>query len=86
MMLYLFGHAFINPICLAAAVAPFPRIAGTASALLGGTQLVVAAVVGQLFMRQFFDGAPIQLAAAVALAGCLALGAYLLLVRRLKTG
>jgi hypothetical protein len=37
-------------------------------------------------MRQFFDGAPIQLAAAVALAGCLALGAYLLLVRRLKTG
>jgi DHA1 family bicyclomycin/chloramphenicol resistance-like MFS transporter len=84
MMLYLFGHAFINPVCLAAAVAPFPKIAGTASALLGCTQLVVAAFVGQLFMRQFFDGAPIQLAAAVAFAGCLALGSYFLLIRPLK--
>ncbi len=83
MMLYLFGHAFVNPVCLAAAVAPFPRIAGTASALLGCTQLVVAALVGQLFMRQFFDGAPIQLAAAVALAGCLVLASYVLLIRRL---
>ncbi|HSD55308.1 MAG TPA: multidrug effflux MFS transporter [Burkholderiales bacterium] len=84
MMLYLFGHAFINPVCLAAAVAPFPKIAGTASALLGCTQLVVAAVVGQLFMRRFFDGAPIQLAAAVAFAGCLVLGGYVLLIRPLR--
>jgi len=83
MMLYLFGHAFINPICLAAAVAPFPKIAGTASALLGCTQLVFAALVGQLFMRQFFGGATIQLADAVALAGCLVLASYLVLIRQL---
>jgi DHA1 family bicyclomycin/chloramphenicol resistance-like MFS transporter len=83
MMLYLFGLAFINPICLAAAVAPFPKIAGTASALLGGTQLVFAALVGQIFMRRFFDGAPIQLAAAVALAGGSVLACYVLLIRPL---
>jgi DHA1 family bicyclomycin/chloramphenicol resistance-like MFS transporter len=84
MMLYLFGHAFINPVCLAAAVSPFPRLAGTASALLGCTQLVFAAFVGQLFMRRFFDGAPIQLAAAVALAGGLVLASYVLLIRPLE--
>jgi DHA1 family bicyclomycin/chloramphenicol resistance-like MFS transporter len=84
MALYLFGLALINPVCLAAAVAPFPKLAGTASALLGCSQLVVAALVGQVFMRAFFDGAPIQLAAAVALAGGLILASYLLLIRRLE--
>ena len=83
MMIYLFGHGFINPVCLAAAVGPFPRIAGTASALLGCTQLVIAALVIQLFMRRFFDGAPIQLGAAVALFACALAAAYWLLVRRL---
>jgi DHA1 family bicyclomycin/chloramphenicol resistance-like MFS transporter len=83
MTLYLFGHGFINPVCLAAAVGPFPRIAGTASALLGCTQLVIAAVLIQVFMRGFFDGAPLQLGAAVALFACALAAAYLLLVRRL---
>jgi DHA1 family bicyclomycin/chloramphenicol resistance-like MFS transporter len=84
MALYLFGLALINPVCLAAAVAPFPRLAGTASALLGCSQLVFAAVIGQVFMRRFFDGAPIQLAAAVALAGGLVLAGYVLLIRPLE--
>jgi DHA1 family bicyclomycin/chloramphenicol resistance-like MFS transporter len=70
-------------VCLAAAVAPFPRLAGTASALLGCSQLVFAAVAGQVFMRGFFDGAPVQLAAAVALAGGLVLAGYVLLIRPL---
>jgi DHA1 family bicyclomycin/chloramphenicol resistance-like MFS transporter len=84
MTVFLFGYAFVNPICLAAAVAPFPRIAGTASALLGCTQLVVAATIGQLFMRGFFDGGQLTLAAAVALAACAMCAAYLGLVRRLQ--
>jgi DHA1 family bicyclomycin/chloramphenicol resistance-like MFS transporter len=83
MTIYLFGHGFINPVCLAAAVGPFPRIAGTASALLGCTQLVIAAVVVQIFMRRFFDGAPLQLAAAVASFACALAAAYWLLIRRL---
>lgn len=84
MALYLFGLAQINPVSLAAAVAPFPRVAGTASALLGCTQLVVAALAGQVFMRLVFDGSPLQLAAAVALAGALIAASYLLLIRPLE--
>ena len=83
MAVYLFGLGFINPVSLAAAIAPFARIAGTASALLGCTQLLFAAVVSQLFMRLFFDGAPLQLAAAVALAAVLVATAYALLIRPL---
>jgi DHA1 family bicyclomycin/chloramphenicol resistance-like MFS transporter len=83
MALYLFGLALINPVSLAAAVAPFPKLAGTASALLGCAQLVVAALAGQVFMRVFFDGAPIQLALAVALAGALIAASYVLLIRPL---
>jgi DHA1 family bicyclomycin/chloramphenicol resistance-like MFS transporter len=84
MALYLFGLALINPVSLAAAVAPFPQLAGTASALLGCAQLVVAALAGQVFMRVFFDGAPIQLALAVALAGALIAASYVLLIRPLE--
>lgn len=84
MAAFLVGLALINPVCLAAAVAPFPKLAGTASALLGCTQFVVAALVGQVFMRGFFDGAPIQLATAVAIAGALSAAAYLLLIRPLR--
>lgn len=83
MAVYLFGLGFINPVSLAAAIAPFARIAGTASALLGCTQLLFAAVVSQLFMRLFFDGAPLQLAAAVALAAVLVAASYALLIRPL---
>jgi DHA1 family bicyclomycin/chloramphenicol resistance-like MFS transporter len=84
MTAYLFGLAFINPVSLAAAVAPFPRIAGTASALLGCTQLVVAATIAQVFMRGFFDGGPLTMAAAIALFGCAVLAAYFVLVRPLR--
>jgi DHA1 family bicyclomycin/chloramphenicol resistance-like MFS transporter len=84
MAFYLFGLALINPVCLAAAVAPFPKLAGTASALLGCSQLVVAALAGQAFMRLFFDGAPLQLALAVALAGALIAASYVLLIRPLE--
>jgi len=47
---------------------------------------VFAAVIGQVFMRRFFDGAPLQLAAAVALAGALVLAGYVLLIRPLEKG
>jgi DHA1 family bicyclomycin/chloramphenicol resistance-like MFS transporter len=83
MAFYLFGLALINPVCLAAAVAPFPKLAGTASALLGCSQLLVAALAGQAFMRLFFDGAPLRLALAVALAGALIAASYVLLIRPL---
>lgn len=82
MFVYLVGHAFINPVCLAAAVGPFPNVAGTASAALGFSQLFVAAILGQLFMRTL-DGTTLPLAAGIAAAACLLLAAYLALVRPL---
>lgn len=83
MTFYLIGHSFTNPVCLAAAVGPFPKIAGTASALLGCTQLVLAAIVGQIFMRAF-AGTQLALAAGIALFACGLLAAYLVLIRRLQ--
>ena len=77
---YLFGHAFTSPVCMAAAVGPFPKMAGLASALLGFIQLAAGAVFGQVLMR-FHDGTTLPLAAGVALFGCGVLAAYLLLVR-----
>jgi DHA1 family bicyclomycin/chloramphenicol resistance-like MFS transporter len=85
MTFYLIGHSFTNPVCLAAAVGPFPKIAGTASALLGCTQLVLAAIVGQVFMRAF-AGTQLALAGGIALFGCGLFAAYLVLVRRLGRG
>jgi DHA1 family bicyclomycin/chloramphenicol resistance-like MFS transporter len=85
MTFYLIGHSFTNPVCLAAAVGPFPKIAGTASALLGCTQLVLAAVVGQVFMRAF-AGTQLALAGGIALFACGLFAAYLVLVRRLGRG
>jgi DHA1 family bicyclomycin/chloramphenicol resistance-like MFS transporter len=84
MTFYLVGHSFTNPVCLAAAVGPFPRVAGTASALLGCTQLVLAAIVGQIFMRAF-AGTQLALAAGIALFACGLFAAYLCLIRPLKT-
>jgi DHA1 family bicyclomycin/chloramphenicol resistance-like MFS transporter len=82
---YLFGHAFTSPVCMAAAVGPFPRMAGLASALLGFIQLATGAVAGQVLMR-LHDGTTRPLAAGVALFACGVLVAYLLLVRRLRGG
>ncbi len=83
--LYLFGHAFTSPVCMAAAVGPFPKMAGLASALLGFVQLAAGAVSGQVLMR-LHDGTTLPLAAAVALFACGVLAAYLLLVRRIREG
>lgn len=44
--LYAFGIAFINPYMMTAAIAPFPHIAGTASALMGFVQMGSGVVGG----------------------------------------
>lgn len=80
MAVYLMGHGITVPVCYAAAVGPFPTMAGTASALLGLMQLGVAAVVGQIVLR-LHDGTPLPLAAAVAVLGCTVLVTELILVR-----
>ena len=83
MALYMMGHGITTPVCFAAAVGPFPGMAGTASAVLGLMQLAVAAFVGQVVLR-LHDGTTLPLAAAVALFGCAVLISEVLLVRRLS--
>ncbi len=81
MMLYLFGHGITSPLCMMGAVGPFPKLAGTASALFGFIQSAVAAVVGQVAMR-FYDGTGMTLAGiALISALCLVLTAVAVVVR-----
>ena len=65
MMLYMIGHGIVTPVCLAAAVGPFPKMAGTASALLGFSQFAFAAIAGQIAIRML-DGTTLPLGIAVA--------------------
>ena len=80
MSIFLMGHGITTPVCLAAAIGPFPTMAGTASAVLGLMQVAVAAVVGQIVLR-LHDGTMLPLAIAVAIFGCLVLLTEFLLVR-----
>jgi DHA1 family bicyclomycin/chloramphenicol resistance-like MFS transporter len=79
MAVVLFGLGFSLPSATAAAVGPFARIAGTASALVGFTQMTGGAVVGFVVGRMH-DGTTLPMAAGVA-AGCLALFAAFRLAR-----
>lgn len=81
MTLYLMGHGITTPVCFAAAVGPFPGMAGTASAVLGLMQLAVAAFVGQIVL-QLHDGTTLPMAVAVAVFGCAVLVSEVLLVRK----
>ncbi len=79
--LLLCGTGIINPAATAGAIAPFPKIAGTASALLGFAQMATGAAYG-FIAAQFHDGTSLAMACAIGLASLGSLAAYLLLVRR----
>ena len=74
------GVGFIMPNAQAGAIGPFPTMAGAASALMGFTQMGLAAMVG-LGVAVAFDGTARPMATGVAIAGVLALTAFLGLVR-----
>jgi DHA1 family bicyclomycin/chloramphenicol resistance-like MFS transporter len=81
MLLFMIGVGLVLPNSIAGAVGPFPRAAGAASALLGFTQMTVAAAVG-IAVAALYDGSAVPMTAAIAL---VAVGIYLsfaLLVRR----
>jgi len=80
MLVYMIGTGLVLPSAVAGAVGPFPRAAGAASALLGFTQMGVAAVVGAGVAR-LHDGTAVPMTAAVALAAIGILLAFILLVR-----
>jgi DHA1 family bicyclomycin/chloramphenicol resistance-like MFS transporter len=64
---YIACHGFVLPNTTALAMAPHGQVAGSASALLGTIQFVLASVIGAL-VSAFTNGTPVPLAAAIA--GC----------------
>src|SRR5215470_10356310 len=76
----LIGVGLVLPNSIAGAVGPFPRAAGAASALLGFTQMTVAAVIG-VAVAALYNGSAIPMAATVATVALGVLLAFLSLVR-----
>lgn len=71
MALYLVSVGFILPTATAGAIAPYPKTAGVASALVGFTQMMLAAGAGAL-VGVLHDGTAVPMMAVVALSGALA--------------
>lgn len=83
MSVYFLSVGLVLPNSTAAALAPFPRMAGSASSLLGFLQMTTGAIAGFLVGR-LHDGTTLPMAAVIAATGIMGLLAYLLLVRRAK--
>jgi len=79
--LLMVGVGMVLPQTMAGALANFPSMAGSASALFGFTQMVVAATVGAL-VGHFHNGTSLVMAGIIATCAIGALGSYLLLVQR----
>jgi DHA1 family bicyclomycin/chloramphenicol resistance-like MFS transporter len=79
-MIYMIGVGIVMPQSMAGALAPFPHMAGTASALLGFIQMSVAAGIGVL-VGHYHDGSPRSMALSIALMGIFTLVSFLRLRR-----
>lgn len=77
---YMAGVGMVLPQAMAGALAPFPHMAGTASAFLGFIQMSAAATVG-IIVGHYHDGTPRSMAISIALMGILTLLSYLMLRR-----
>lgn len=72
---YMAAVGIVLPNALAGALAPFPRMAGAASALLGFVQMGLAALSG-MATGLFEDGTQVPMTTAVFVMGALACAAY----------
>jgi DHA1 family bicyclomycin/chloramphenicol resistance-like MFS transporter len=78
MMLFVFGFGLMIPACTAAALQPFPHIAGSASAMMGFLQMGIGAG-GSLAMSRLYDGTAMSLGLVMAMMAALGAAAFLLL-------
>jgi MFS transporter, DHA1 family, multidrug resistance protein len=81
MVFYMAGTGFVMPNAMAGAIGPFPRLAGTAAALLGFIGMGAAALVG-VAIGHLADGTARPMATAIALCGLLQPLVYRLLIGR----
>lgn len=77
--LFMIGAGMLLPQALAGALANFPTMAGSASALFGFIQMAVAAAAGAL-VGQLHNDSPAAMAMVIALCALTATAFYLLLV------
>lgn len=85
MVLYIFGCAFMIPNSTAAALSPFPQMAGAASSLLGALPFGLGAIVSAV-LAAVFDGTTRPMALAIAILGLLAFLAEGFLFRKANHG
>ncbi len=78
---YISCHGFVLPNTTALAMAPHGHVAGSASALLGTIQFVLASVTGAV-VSAFTNGTPVPLAAVIAGCGVAAFVSHLVGGRR----
>ena len=81
MACYMIGTGIVMPNAQAGALAPFPQMAGAASALMGFLQMAIASAVGIVF-GQIHDGTPLPMALLVAASACGSLASFVALARR----
>ena len=79
LLVFIASLSFIGANAMAGALAAFPHMAGTASALAGTIQFGLGALSGAL-VSGLFDGTALPMAAIIALAGLTSLFAHRLLV------
>jgi MFS transporter, DHA1 family, multidrug resistance protein len=84
MMIFMCGFGMAAPNALAGAMAPFPMMAGAASAMIGFAQMGLAAL-GSMAIAIFYDGAAVPMAAVVFSMGALSALSYLLVIRARTT-
>jgi DHA1 family bicyclomycin/chloramphenicol resistance-like MFS transporter len=80
MLVYMIGTGLVMPNSVAGAIGPFPQAAGAASALLGFSQMTVAALVG-IAVAALSNGTAVPMTAAIAVAAIGIWLAFKLLVR-----
>jgi DHA1 family bicyclomycin/chloramphenicol resistance-like MFS transporter len=80
MMIFMAGFGMAAPNALAGAMAPFPTMAGAASAMIGFAQMGLAAL-GSMAIAIFYDGTAVPMAAVVFSMGALSALSYLLVIR-----
>jgi len=78
---FLVATGLNQPSATAGAIGPFPRMAGTSSALLGFMQLASGALIGFL-VGWLHDGTPVPMTVGIALCSLAVLASYQFIVRR----
>lgn len=80
MVVFMVATGLVMPNAIGGALAPYPKMAGAASALMGFVQMSLSALVG-IAVGHAYAGTAVPMASAIALCGWAVLMSYFFLVR-----